>query len=79
MRRKYSAAPECKHKSRGVRRFLDMGDAKSTSNMWKTKRCWGDEVVTSADQVKNANEVWVITVKGALDPIIDHSSVPVKR
>jgi len=37
--------------------------------MWKhAKRCWGDEVVTSADQAKNANEVWATTVKGALDP-----------
>ena len=63
------AAPECKHKSRGIQRFLDTGDAKSMSNMQKhAKKCWGDEVVTSADQVKNANEVRATMVKGALDP-----------
>ena len=46
-----------------------MGDAKLTSNMQKhAKRCWGDEVVTSTDQAKNANEVWATMVKGALDP-----------
>ena len=63
------AAPECKHKSRGIQRFLDKGDAKLTSNMWKhAKRCWGDDVVMSTDQVKNVNEVWATTIKGALDP-----------
>ena len=62
-------APVCKHKSRGVRRFLDTGDVKSTSNMWKhVKRCWGDEVVASADKAKNANEVHAMTIKGFLDP-----------
>jgi hypothetical protein len=32
------------------------------------KKCWGDEVVMSADQAKNANEVQATMVKGALDP-----------
>ena len=63
------AALECKHKLRVLQRFLDMGDAKSTSNMWKhAKRCRGDEVVMSADQVKNVNVVQATTVKGTLDP-----------
>ena len=52
------AAPQCKHKSRGVHRFLDKGDAKLTSNMRKhTKKWWGDDVVVAADKVKNASEV----------------------
>ena len=63
------AARECMHKARGVRRFLDKGDAKSTSHMRKhAKKCWGDAVVTSADSAKNANEVRATTVMGALNP-----------
>ena len=63
------AASKCKHKSRGVRQFLDKEDAKSTSNMRKhAKKCWGDEVVALVDKAKNAHEVCVTTVKGALDP-----------
>jgi hypothetical protein len=59
----------CKHKSRGVRRYLDKGDAKSTSNMRKhAKKCWGEEVLASADKAKNANEVRATTVKGFLNP-----------
>ena len=62
-------AKTCKYKSRGVRRFLDKGDAKSTGNMRKhAKRCWGDDVVTAADKAANANDVRRTTVKGALDP-----------
>ena len=63
------AAHVCMHKARGVRRFLDKWDAKSTSNMCKhAKKCWGDMVVTSADSTKNANEVRAPTVMGALNP-----------
>jgi hypothetical protein len=59
----------CKHKSRGVRRFLDKGDAKSMGNMQKhAKKCWGDDVVASADKANDANEVRRTTVKGSLDP-----------
>lgn len=48
---------------------MDKGDAKSTSNMRKhAKKCWGEDVVTSADKAKNANEVRATTVKGMLDP-----------
>jgi hypothetical protein len=56
-------------KSRGVRRYLDKGDANSTSNMRKhAKRCWGAETVLSADNAKNANVVRETTIKGLLDP-----------
>jgi hypothetical protein len=52
-----------------VRRFLDMGDAKSTSNMCKyAKQCWSADVVAAADKANNANEVQLTTVKGLLDP-----------
>ena len=62
-------AKSCKHKSRGVRRFLDKGDAKSTGNMRKhAKRCWGEDIVKSADKASNANEVRQTTIKGFLDP-----------
>jgi ribosome maturation protein Sdo1 len=54
---------------RGVRRFLDTGDAKSTSNMRKhAKKCWSANVVAAADKANNANEVQLTTVKGLLDP-----------
>jgi len=62
------AAKSCRHKSRGVRRYLDKSDAKSTGNMRKHARnCWGDETVASADSANNANEVRATTVKGVLD------------
>jgi len=63
------AACECMHKARGVHRFLDKGDAKSTSNMHKhAKKCWGDTVVISADSTKNANDIQATTVMGTLNP-----------
>ncbi|KAG2086663.1 uncharacterized protein F5147DRAFT_553382, partial [Suillus discolor] len=63
------AATNCKHKTWGVRRYLDTGDAKSTGNMRKhAKKCWGAETVESADKAKNATEVCGTTVKGILDP-----------
>jgi hypothetical protein len=31
------------------------------------RKYWGDEVVTSADKVKNVKEVWDTTIKGSLD------------
>lgn len=37
-----------------VRRYLDTGDAKSTSNLRKhAKICWGEAAVVSADTTKN--------------------------
>jgi hypothetical protein len=59
----------CSNKSRDVRRFLDKGDARSTSNMRKhAKKCWSEEVVASADKANNADEVRWTTVKGSLNP-----------
>jgi len=47
---------------------LDKGDVKSTGNMQKhAKKCWGDEVVTSANVADNANEVHATTIKGFLN------------
>ena len=46
-------ATHCKGKGNGrlVRRYLDTGDAKSTSNLRKhAKICWGEDTVTAADQ-----------------------------
>jgi hypothetical protein len=61
-------AKTCQQKTREVKRYLDTNDAKSTSNLRKhAKRCWGDEIVATADQAKNANEVRATTVSGALD------------
>jgi hypothetical protein len=62
-------AKHCKQKTRSVRRYLDTGDAKSTGNLRKhAKKCWGDEVVASADKAKDAKEVRDTTIKGSLDP-----------
>ncbi|KAI0292096.1 hypothetical protein B0F90DRAFT_1590774, partial [Multifurca ochricompacta] len=61
------AANSCK--SRGVRRYLDKGDANSTSNMRKhARRCWGAEIIASADNAKNANDICSTTIQGILDP-----------
>jgi hypothetical protein len=62
-------AKHCKHKSQGVRRYLDTGDARSTGNLRKhAKKCWGNDVVASANKVKTAKEVQDTTTKGSLDP-----------
>ncbi|RDX40258.1 hypothetical protein OH76DRAFT_1366486, partial [Lentinus brumalis] len=43
------AAKPCKTQ-RPVRRYLDKGDAQSTSNLRKhAKRCWGEDTVELAD------------------------------
>jgi hypothetical protein len=49
-------AKRCKGKGNGrmVRRYLDTGDAKSTSNLRKhAKGCWGDDVVAAADDTRD--------------------------
>ena len=49
-------AKHCKGKGNGrmVRRYLDTGDAKSTSNLRKhAKICWGEETVAAADQTRD--------------------------
>jgi hypothetical protein len=54
---------------RGVRRFLDKGDARSTSNLRKhARKCWGDDVVTAADNARNADEVRATKEKANLNP-----------
>ena len=49
----------CKERCNGlVRHFLDTKDAGLTGNLRKhVKSCWGQEVLNSADTVKNADEV----------------------
>ena len=49
------AAGKCRGKNgRDVRRFLDTGDAKSTSGLHRhAKNCWGDEAVEAADGTKD--------------------------
>ncbi|CAA7268829.1 unnamed protein product [Cyclocybe aegerita] len=51
------AAKRCRGKNgRHVRRYLDTGDAKSTSNLRKhAKTCWGEEAVAAADKTKDVN------------------------
>ena len=52
------AATHCKGKINGpmVCRYLDTGDAKSTSNLRKhAKICWGEEAVAAADNTKDVN------------------------
>ncbi|KAG1730211.1 hypothetical protein EDB19DRAFT_1897099 [Suillus lakei] len=41
-----------------IHRFLDKKDARSTSNMHKhIKSCWGKEILSAADEAKDANKV----------------------
>jgi hypothetical protein len=52
-----------------VRRFLDKGDSKSTSNLRKHgKKCWGDEIIAVADKAKTADDVRQVAVGGTLTP-----------
>lgn len=50
-----------------IRRFLDKKDARSTGNMRKhVKACWGEEILQTADQARNAEEVRGKIVKNFL-------------
>ena len=41
-----------------IRRFLDTKDSKSTSNLRKhVKSCWGEDVMNTADDAKDVNDV----------------------
>lgn len=43
-----------KENGRVVRRYLDTGDAKSTSNLRKhAKICWGEEALAAADNTRS--------------------------
>ena len=48
------AAIRCRARTRFVRRFLDTGDATSTSNLRRhAKACWGEEAVAAADGTRD--------------------------
>ena len=58
-------ASRCKAKnSRDVCRFLDKGDANSTSNLHKHAIiCWGDEAVETVDATKDLNAAREVLAK----------------
>jgi hypothetical protein len=62
------AASHCKGKNgRSVRRFLDTGDAKSTSSLRRhAKMCWGDEAVSAADNTKDLDAARTVLAKSGL-------------
>jgi hypothetical protein len=62
------AAAHCKGKNgRDVRRFLDTGDAKSTSGLRRhAKMCWGDEAVTAADDTKDLEGARAVLAKSGV-------------
>ena len=59
------AAGRCRGKNgRDVRRYLDKGDAKSTSGLRRhAKKCWGAETVKSADGTKDLEAARTILLK----------------
>lgn len=62
------AAGRCRGKNgRDVRRFLDTGDAKSTSSLRRhAKNCWGDEAVAAADGTQDLDGARVVLAKTKL-------------
>jgi hypothetical protein len=62
------AAGRCKGKNgKDVRRFLDKGDRKSTSNLRKhAKICWGTEAVEAADNTRDVDAAREILSKTKL-------------
>jgi len=62
------AAGRCRGKNgRDVRRFLDTGDAKSTSGLRRhAKNCWGDEAVAAADGTQDLESARVVLAKTKL-------------
>jgi uncharacterized glyoxalase superfamily protein PhnB len=63
-------AQVCKGKgksSRHVNRFVDKGDASSTSNLRKhAKICWGDDIVMAADATKDVKLARSVVAKSGL-------------
>ena len=58
------SARGCKAK---IRRCLNTKDARSTGNMRKhVKKCWGEDILRTADEAKNAAEVRTHVVGGIL-------------
>jgi hypothetical protein len=50
-----------------VRRFLDTGDAKSTSGLRRhAKQCWGDEAVNAAYNTKDLDGARAVLAKSGL-------------
>ena len=62
------AAGRCRGKNgRDVRRFLDTGDAKSTSGLRRhAKKCWGDDAVEAADGTQDLESACVVLAKTKL-------------
>jgi hypothetical protein len=62
------AAVHCKARNgRDVRRYLDTGDAKSTSGLRRhAKACWGDEAVDAADQTRDLEGARVVLAKSGV-------------
>lgn len=63
-------AKSCKGKGKSprcVNRFVDKGDASSTSNLRKhAKICWGTDVIKAADETKDVDRARTIVVKSGL-------------
>jgi hypothetical protein len=50
-----------------VHRFLDTGDAKSTSGLRRhAKMCWGDEAVSAADNTRDLDGACAVLAKSGL-------------
>jgi hypothetical protein len=62
------AAGRCRGKNgRDVRRFLDTGDAKSTSGLRRhAKNCWGDDAVVAADGTQDLEGARLVLAKTKL-------------
>ena len=62
------AASHCKGKhGRDVRRFLNTGNAKLTSNLHRhAKTCWGNEAVSAADNTKDLDGACIVLAKSGL-------------
>lgn len=62
------AAARCRGKNgRDVHRFLDTGDAKSTSGLCRhAKNCWGEDAVVAADGTQDLEGARLVLVKTKL-------------
>lgn len=62
------AAGKCRGKNGwDVRRYLDTGDAKSTSGLRRhAKKCWGDEAVEAADSTQDLESARVVLARTKL-------------
>lgn len=62
------AATHCRGKNgRDVRRFMDTGDARSTSGLRRhAKICWGEEAVSAADNTADLEGARTVLAKAGL-------------